>query len=206
MIEPAGNHWFLREGGVVTMASWDVADATPLHLANAYAKSWRGDELTADEAQALGDAPEQPVASAGNLLSGDLLLGMIARHRPEILEAVDALAEQLAGFLPSLPQLLAWSALSDYTDRALGVVAHEVTAGMVPEGSAAVLEDWAQQEASVAAWEASPDGIAAAAALAPDGGPEGWSQVPPTHPNHGCHPARQAAVSSGFIADEAKSQ
>lgn len=186
----APSDWFYREGGCVTSASLDVTDPTPMHRQNAYRKIWRGEDLTAEERAALPDAaePARRYSAGGH----DELLGLIAHHKPEILHAIDKAAEDLAALL-GLPPVIAWNLLADYTERARQVVAAEFSASL-PPADPDELERW---RAEADAWAASEEGRRAQAALEPDGGPEGWSQVPPANPDHGCHPSKRPAAGEG---------
>ncbi len=188
MTDQTGGHWYLREGGAVTSAAWNVADPVPMLRHNAYAKSWRGEPLSEAEQAALDSAP--PVwlgAVAGNMV-GDALLGMIARHKPEALEAIDRIADDLAEGLGLAPHLV-WHGLADYAARALAVVQAEAFADPLTLSP----EDEARQVAEAGAWEDSEEGRRAIEAAAPDGGPEGWSQVPPLNPAHPLHPDNREA-------------
>jgi hypothetical protein len=200
-------HWYFREGGIVTTASWDVADPSPMLRANAYQKAARGEALTDDEHAAVEAARGQPLAHTvlGNL-AGDVGLGFLFTQAPELVQQLDDLVGQWAERL-GLADFAAWQLAADYTVRALAAtmdearigdeesaIRHLERDGETPER----ISDWRGGGAAVvavaAAWATSPEGQAAAAAMAPDGGPEGWSQVPPANPDHGCHPSKRKAV------------
>ena len=170
--DETGNHWFFRIGGVVTSAAWDVDDPTPMLRANGYAKLWRGLDLSDYERAAVDTGtPDRPLSGVAGNIGRDVMLGAIARHRPDLLETLDRLALDLAAVL-GLPEAFAWGALSDYAAGAQAVTLDEM--GLA------------------GADEPEPEGLEPEAdAMAPDGGPEGWSQVPPADPAHGCHPSRR---------------
>lgn len=211
MSDHGPRNWYLRIDGQVLEARWAERDASPFHLANAYAKTWRAEDLTPDEAAALASAPAPKERPLEGTLSPDLIPGLIAHHRPDILQAIDALAAELAEILPAAEQgravVQAWSALQDYTGRALAVTMEEtglggdlvdyrVKAGHLTEseGEAMRAQDAASMAAALA-WEASPEGRAAyAAATTSDDGPEDWSTVPPANPSHPMHPSNSHVV------------
>lgn len=188
MSETTGAHWYFREGGAVTSAAWDVTDPAPLLRHNAYAKSWRGEALSEAEREAMASAPGGWVGAVSGNMAGDVLLGMIAHHKPEALVALDRLADDLAEGL-GLPAFMVWQTLADYAERATSVVLAETFAS-VPASDPA---EEARQVAAARAWEESEEGRRAAEAAAPDGGPEGWSQIPPANPAHPCHPNNRKA-------------
>lgn len=198
-------HWYFREDGHVTVASWDVADVAPMLRANAYRKAARGEDLTDDERAAVEAARGQPLGGggvAGNLI-GDVGLGFLFTQAPELVQQLDDLIGEWAKRLGQ-PDYLAWQLAADYVGRARAVtmaeagIGDEETAarrlersGEPPERIAEIRAEWARQAVEAKAWADSPEGLAAAAASAPDDGPEGWSQVPPANPDHGCHPSKR---------------
>lgn len=204
------NDWYFRADGAITTSARDVQDVGPMRLHNAYLKTWRGEELTDDERAAVEAAKALPLSGsvAGNML-GDTALGFLAAQAPMLLHELDALVEKMAERLGG-PRFLAWEVASDYAARALMVTQDEYGIGALagdgyeaggdlarfslpPERVAEIVAERADAEASNAAWEGSPEQLARLAAMAPDDGPEGWSQVPPMNPEHPCHPAQRAS-------------
>lgn len=196
--------WFYREGGVVTSTSWDVADPSGLHLHNAYTKLWRGKDFTAEEQAALDASnPARPMEGVNANLMGDVVLGAIMHHRRHLLETFDKMAADLAAVLPG-GEMVAWGALANYARSALQVTTGEMIPGHDQlfghldgeereAAEAAYSADWEAQVAASEAWETSPEGQAVAAAMVPDDGPEGWSQVPPANSDHPNHPNKRPA-------------
>lgn len=80
----------------------------------AYAKYWRGEALSDDEAAALSVAPNiRPLS--GTLAIPDVALGGVAVHRPALLAVVDRLAVDLEAL--GLSATAAWGVLADYCRR-----------------------------------------------------------------------------------------
>lgn len=169
----------------MTSSAWDVEDATPMLCANGYAKTWRGEDLTPEEREALArQNPDRPLTGVAGNLAADVMLGAIVVHRPQLFEALDALAEEAGRALGF--RLLGWSVLEQYVSAGVAAVTDETFAGFTAEG------DTGEPVSDADAWAESEEGKRAVAALAPDGGPEGWSLEPPANPDHGCHPSRRA--------------
>lgn len=207
MDETASQIWYLRVGGVITSTASDVADLAPMLRANAYAKAVRGESLTDDEQAAVETGKDLPLIGSisGNLL-GDVGLGFMFLQHPELVRELDDLigkwSAAMSGHEPNPQDFMAWQLATDYAERALAVTMDEAgmggdeesaarhleRSGETPERIAEIQAAWAKDKADFDAREASPEGQAAAAAaeiaMAPDDGPEGWSTVPPSNPDH----------------------
>lgn len=187
MVENPSSPWFYREGGVV-LETQTTPDPVPLLRFNAYAKTWRGEQLSEAEQEALAsaDAAAPFHNFGGNLCGGDAVLGVIAIHRRDLLEALDKIAEDLGGL--GLLGIAVWPTLLDYCQRAASAEAHQQFGDLLLPDPARDTEE----EAYVRAWEASPEYAARCVAMKPDDGPDGWSQVPGGEPPEVVM-ARQAA-------------
>lgn len=199
-----GSHWYFREEGAVRDAAQSVVDPAPMHRANAYRKVVNGEDLTDAEREAVAATKGLPMVPtvAGNTL-GDVALGFLFSQAPDLVAELDALVARWAERLGH-PEVFAWQAAADYTERALAVTMEEAGFGVedaaahpafrneTPERIAEVQAAWDADRKAFDNLMASPEEqarqAAVAEAMAPDGGPEGWSQIPPTNPDHPSHP------------------
>lgn len=200
MTERTPKNWYLRDGGVVTQAAWDVTDPSHMLRANAYRKAVSGEELTDAEREAVAATKGLPLMGtvAGNTL-GDTGLGFMFSQAPELVAALDDLVGRWASRL-GYPDYMAWQLAADYTGRALAVTLEEAGIGSeevavarlakteTPERVAEIKAAWEADRKAFDELMASPEEqarqAAVAEAMAPDGGPEGWSQEPPHNPAH----------------------
>jgi hypothetical protein len=187
-----GQDWFLRRGGVVLGASFDVQpeDEVRFTRANAYLKRAYGQRLTHEESAAIKAAERMTFldATGGGAIGEEVAFGFVLSHAPALISQLDKLALKIGERFGQLGELRAWQMIRDYADRALAVTMDE--AGMLD------FEPTPEQESQAAeadAWAASPEGQAAAAAMAPDGGPDGWSTVPPMNTANPHHPSKRGA-------------
>jgi len=175
--------WYFREGGLVTSTASDVADPALMLRANAYAKAVRGEALTDDERAAVAAGKGQPlIGNVSGKLTDDVALGYMFMEAPGLVQQLDDLIRGWADRL-GFSDWLAWQIAADYTQRALAVTMDEAglnadaethltrlaSAGVTPDRLAEIRAELEEPEAMD-----TEEG-----ALTPDGGPEGWSTVPP---------------------------
>jgi hypothetical protein len=181
-------NWFLRRDGMVIISALGVEDAAPHLRANAYLNRAYGRRLSTEEVAAVRAAEGMTFSEAvpGGPLDDEQVLGYLLSHAPALVRQLDKLALKIGGRIGALGEVMAWQMIRDYADRALAVTMDE--AGMLdfeptPEQEA--------QRAEAEARSASPEGQATAAAMAPDGGPDGWSTVPPMNTANPHHPSKR---------------
>jgi hypothetical protein len=211
MADEAPQTWYLRRDGVVVEVNSDVVDPSRHIRANAFYKRARGERLTRAEAAAVRAGKGMSFAEAAGPHVGDedLVLGFLLSYASGLIRQLDKLAAKMGqsldggpdrGGMPGTGEWVAWQMLAAYSEQAGYVVGNRLFPRLGDDADAF----YAQKDAENEAWEASPEGqaseanrlayIAAVEAHAePDGGPEGWSTVPPADPGNPHHDAATKA-------------
>lgn len=173
MTEPADiPRLYYRQWGVVTHSVQPptLADFLALLRSSAFAKLWRGEAPTEEEAAALSEGSYPDPGRRLSYIAPEQLPSLVnglAHVAPDLLARVDALANEVAQALGAA-ELVGWQVLASYTRSAVSVAL--ARAGFDHEATDPA-SDYAEP---VAGQSDGPDVWANS-----DGGPEGWSTVPP---------------------------
>lgn len=183
----APSWWYHRKRGLIDQAVFTggAANERAMRRAALLGRFWRGDPIGADQRADLSAMRAQFAAGDDradprNLLGGvDEQLGLLAFVRPDLLRRLDALALEIASAIA--PRGLVqteqgWRAVEAYAKGARDAVLEERFAIHEPAMAQAARAD-------AEAIDSDAGRRAVAAVLTPDGGPEGWSQVPPRNPD-----------------------